>query len=373
MGRCRQGSARPRDESSTTPDDTPGVFMAPDRVAVSQLDGCAPSAAELDPRLFHGPFVLLTRDNECCGVVETAAAAWAALAERADVASIVGTLHGDFEAVDIDPADRPGTDPIVGQALAEHLVTWATRNGFPWLVRESGRPGGFHAIIRVPESHTDELRQVVRDLARPFGDRTAIASVRRPRTLRLLGAPHRHGHPSPISGGTLRPADIAPRAAAEDPRPAEAHRPPSRRQTGRYRPFADRAGRRSARDSPPPRRGGRSPAAPAPKPASRAKSGSVATSGLSPSRWSPPSRAPTRTPHGSGHSRHVPPARASWAASSGAGTTGPPRCSRPPTSTSAAARASTAAPPAAPLRCSTSTRPLRCTSSGSPIGRWPMR
>lgn len=244
MPACRQGSARPDQDSSPTQDDTPtgssGALCLnaqaadPRSAVVLVLGSCAPKNAEhahrerqllaaLDRVLFVGPFVLIGSDNKSPARVDDLGQARDALA-RNEAATVGGTLRRAVLAADIDPA---AVDAVLGDVVAEQLVAWCAANELPYFVRESGRPGGRH-VFTVTSSPTlaVEWAHVCAELVArhgvPIDDRTG-------KVLRLLSAPHRTGRPAPALGGTLTPAAVLDAVEATDQALS------SRRQTGRRR------------------------------------------------------------------------------------------------------------------------------------------
>src|SRR5690606_13978887 len=114
--------------------------------------------------------------------------------------------------VDID-AD----DPVLGDAAAEKLVAWCVEHGLPYLLRESGRPGGRHVITVVDrdDSPVEEWSELCSRIADQFGisigDRTG-------QVLRLPTAPHRRGLPAPVLSCTITPAMVQDLLSASAPR-----------------------------------------------------------------------------------------------------------------------------------------------------------
>ncbi|MET8430696.1 winged helix-turn-helix domain-containing protein [Nocardia sp. NPDC004860] len=157
----------------------------------------------LDAELFGAPWVLIAEDNTSPARARNLAGARAALAEGT-ARSIAGRLRTGALVADIDPAQG---HPIVGDACAEALVAWCLDHDLPYLVRESGRPGGRHVITvaRAPR-HVRQWHALCTRLSRQYktevDDRTG-------KTLRLLSAPHRRGLHCPVITCTLTPADFA--------------------------------------------------------------------------------------------------------------------------------------------------------------------
>jgi hypothetical protein len=188
--------------------DTRADLVAP--LTASPVATSTEDVAALDARLFTAPFVLVAADNRSVGTVYTHDEARAALAERAEVATVVGTLVPGVWGVDVDPGDA-GADPEAGEAAAEDLYAWCEAHGLLWWLRASGRPGGRHVVAAVPDMLLREYRALARRIAAHH--RVAL-TVRKP--LRLLSAPHRAGLPAPHLAGTLRVADL-PEPKAERP------------------------------------------------------------------------------------------------------------------------------------------------------------
>lgn len=222
MDRCPQGSARP------SPDPTSGENHArvshASTLSVGALtaedpDSAATPAAELDAAVFVAPYIVINRNNHGLATADTAAEAWTLLAQLGG-ASVVGTARPGIEVLDVDAADVDA-DPEAGEAASEDLRDWLAGYGLPYQRRASGRPGGFHLLAAVPALLLPELARQVETTAQ----RHAVAvTLRRPRTLRLLAAPHRHGLPAPLLDGTLQPADVPSKAPASRSGPAAAGR-----------------------------------------------------------------------------------------------------------------------------------------------------
>lgn len=156
----------------------------------------------LDRVLFAPMYVLIDADNESPRRVSNLDEARVALA-KGEAASIAGQLRSGALGADIDP--HP-VQAILADVCAEILVAWCVANALPYLVRESGRPGGRHVIaIAHHRRHIREWAKLCRRLTRqhhvPIDNRTGEA-------LRLLSAPHRRGLHAPVIGGTLTPRSI---------------------------------------------------------------------------------------------------------------------------------------------------------------------
>ncbi|MFE6861837.1 hypothetical protein [Nocardia sp. NPDC057668] len=160
------------------------------------------AVAALEAELFRGPWVLIAADNTSPARARNLSAARADLA-AGTARSIAGRVRPGILVADIDP---PPGYALVGDACAESLVKWCVDQGLPYLVRESGRPGGRHVLTAArTRRHRRQWRQLCARLSRQYAidvdDRTG-------KTLRLLSSPHRQGLPCPILSCTLTPADI---------------------------------------------------------------------------------------------------------------------------------------------------------------------
>jgi hypothetical protein len=203
-------SARDTRVSGPTPHHSPddhGVSPGPDRF--SRI------AAALDEQIWQHPYVVITTSNEAAIDPATGRAAVAddldaarVLAEGLDdAASIAGNLRPELVGLDVDPAGDGAH--WIGERVANQLATWCDQRDLPWWVRESGRPGGRHVIIKADVAQQRDLRARVRQLAAEHR-----CAIRICRALRLLTAPHRLGLPSPSVAGTLRPHHLPPREPA---------------------------------------------------------------------------------------------------------------------------------------------------------------
>ncbi|WP_189062221.1 hypothetical protein [Longimycelium tulufanense] len=158
----------------------------------------------MDRVLFRAPFVLVAADNSSPQRVDSLDEARAAV-RRGEAASVAGTLRAGVLAADVDPADAE-VDPVLGDAVAEHLVAWCVARGIPYLVRESGRAGGRHVLaVTGSRAVACEWAQVCAEAGRRHG---VPVMVRTGMALRLLSAPHRLGLQAPVVGGTLTPAAV---------------------------------------------------------------------------------------------------------------------------------------------------------------------
>ncbi|MFI2589838.1 hypothetical protein ACH498_25045 [Rhodococcus erythropolis] len=150
--------------------------------------------------MFRRQFVGIAADNSGT-LFDSLDAAQAAVLTGA-VASVGGRLADGLVSADID-AD----DPLVGDAVAEALVSWCVKHGLPYLLRESGRAGGRHVVAVV--THRDvpvrEWNKLCRKLARKW---KVVVDDRTGKVLRLPSAPHRLGLSAPILSCTITPADV---------------------------------------------------------------------------------------------------------------------------------------------------------------------
>ncbi|WP_280393456.1 hypothetical protein [Nocardia wallacei] len=117
-------------------------------------------------------------------------------------ASAAGRLAAGLLGADVDAAD-----PVIGDACAEALVAWCVEHGLPYVLRESGRPGGRHVIAVVTGSGVPVRKwaRLCRRLAREYG---VVVQDRTGQHLRLLTAPHRVGLPSQVIACTADPAQV---------------------------------------------------------------------------------------------------------------------------------------------------------------------
>lgn len=149
--------------------------------------------------MFRSQYIKISTTNSGTPV-RTLEAAHAALA-AGTAASAGGRLVEGLVGADIDT-----DDPVTGDACAETLVAWCVRMGLPYLVRESGRPGGRHVIAAITHKTVpvNQWHQICLNLTRSgttVDDRTG-------KVLRLLTAPHRLGYPSPVVSCTLTPQTV---------------------------------------------------------------------------------------------------------------------------------------------------------------------
>lgn len=247
-----QGSARPDNEKGS---DTPVAYAA---APVEQFGGRAPQNAAghghdrprssaLDRVLFARPYVLIAADNSSPRRVDELAEAHEAV-RRGEVASAAGRLRPGVLGVDIDPADV-GADAVLGDVVAERFATWCTANRVPYLVRESGRPGGRHVVAvtstpTVAEQWARLCAELESQYEVPVTDRAGMA-------LRLLSAPHRTGLPAPVLGGTLTPSaaqEVIDGLPVTESTSGHCAPRPRRRQPARERRTGERDRTRSARE-----------------------------------------------------------------------------------------------------------------------------
>lgn len=156
--------------------------------------------AAMDATLFVGRYVLLAADNTSPKRVTTCQEAQAALA-AGKCASIAGRLAEGLLGADID-----ASQPVIGDACAEVLVAWCIEHGLPYVVRESGRPGGRHviAVVTDPKVPVRQWPRLCRRLSKRYG---TTVQDRTGQHLRLLSAPHRIGLPAPVISCTATPAN----------------------------------------------------------------------------------------------------------------------------------------------------------------------
>lgn len=167
--------------------------------------------------LFTAPFFVIDSSNKRVGkAVGSLGEALLRLRDSRDAVTLVGTLVDGVKAVDVDlVAD---TDPMLGESALEALVGWCADRDVRYQPRESGRPGHSHLIVRLGDGATldvdlqAELELHLAQLARRLpGVRFDLRSSVRP-----LSAPHRHGRPTRLLRGTLRPQDVVPAADRPD-------------------------------------------------------------------------------------------------------------------------------------------------------------
>lgn len=158
----------------------------------------------LDRAMYTRPFVVIDADNHG-EPVDSLEAARAALTD-ATAASAAGRLADGLVAADID-AD----DPVIGDAVAEALIAWCHRHKLPYLLRDSGRPGGRHVVaVLQDQARATQWAALCRQLAASYG---VVVDDRTGAVLRLLTAPHRRGLPSPVLACTITPAIVMDLAA----------------------------------------------------------------------------------------------------------------------------------------------------------------
>lgn len=149
--------------------------------------------------MYRKQFILIDADNDgrkVASLDEARAALKAGVAPSAGGRLVEGTLAADIDA----------NDPLIGDACAEALTAWCDRHNLPYLLRESGRPGGRHVIaISDRSAPPGEWAKLCRELARQYG---VVVQDRTGMVMRLLTAPHRIGLPSPIIACTITPAIV---------------------------------------------------------------------------------------------------------------------------------------------------------------------
>jgi hypothetical protein len=209
------------------PGDTPDVFLCPQAVQPAQHD-----LTVLDATLFGGPWVLIDAHSVSVGTAPTYAAAMAELAEHDDVTSVVGTLRGKWQVVDVDPDDKQAPAEA-GDACAEDLRDWAEHAGLARVLRRSGRPGHHHVLIEVPDELYLEYQRLVRQARAHHG----VGATPR-RSVRVLSAPHRLGLPCPV-------VDVVVNAPVDEP--AVLASPPTRTARGRRTQRASHSTHKAAR------------------------------------------------------------------------------------------------------------------------------
>ncbi|WP_433635570.1 hypothetical protein [Nocardia sp. CA-120079] len=144
---------------------------------------------------------MIAADNTGSGTVRTLDAARKALADGS-AASAGGRLVDELLGADID-----AEDPLVGDACAEALIAWCDAHGLPYILRDSGRPGGRH-IVAVITNHAvphKEWAKLCRRLSRLY---RVVVDDRTGKVLRLLTAPHRVGLSSSVIACTITPAAV---------------------------------------------------------------------------------------------------------------------------------------------------------------------
>ncbi|MGW6730193.1 hypothetical protein ACWF9G_30205 [Nocardia sp. NPDC055029] len=173
----------------------------------SQRNHPAPSAptrvelGALERVVYRGQWLLIGADNRRVSTVRSLNALRQGLAAGTAVtaaARLVDGVHG---------ADIDSEDPVIGDAVAEALVAWCVKHALPYLVRESGRPGGRHVITAITHHHVDpsEWHTLCQKLSEDFG---VVVDDRTGKALRLLTAPHRLGWPSRVISRTITPGDV---------------------------------------------------------------------------------------------------------------------------------------------------------------------
>ncbi|MGV9639307.1 hypothetical protein ACWDO0_34535 [Nocardia rhamnosiphila] len=163
----------------------------------------------MERALYVAPFIAIQPDNRGDRVKDL-------VTLRAAVACGRSASAGARLAPALGAADVDADTAALGDAAVRALLEWCVARGLPYLLRESGRPGGRHVITIFDSPETAaEWRQLCVDLAERLG---TVVDDRTGQVLRLLSAPHRRGLPSRIVVNTITPAAIAAAAAAWDVR-----------------------------------------------------------------------------------------------------------------------------------------------------------
>lgn len=162
-------------------------------------------ARVFDRELFTAPFFQLDADNRRASRFHTVF--------PSDASQVwVGTVRRDAVAVDLDLSDADAADWVI-----HHLTHWCDDHGVFWAVRASGGgPGRCHFIAAPTAAGTgavpfakEALVQLADELREALGATRTQVDVRD--TLRLLSAPHRHGH----ARGALQLSSGSPASAIE--------------------------------------------------------------------------------------------------------------------------------------------------------------
>jgi hypothetical protein len=169
----------------------------------------APNSSYHSPRflmalervMFHRQFVLIAGDNKCIATVDSLDAARRAIADGR-AASAGGRLSRCLLAADID-----AELPEIGDACAEPMTAWCERHRLPYLLRDSGRPGGRHFIALVTHRGVpvEEWAQLCRDASERWN---GVVTDRTGQVLRLLTARHRLGAAAPVIACTITPRAV---------------------------------------------------------------------------------------------------------------------------------------------------------------------
>ncbi|WP_288048444.1 hypothetical protein [Nocardia sp.] len=197
----------------------------PHAVSATRRACSATLLGALDHVLFTAPYVLIKPDNDSVGIARDPHEASAAVRDGPAV-TIAAMLRPGILAADIDPDPA---DEILADVCAEILVRWCVENQLPYLVRESGRPGGRHVLTVAPDpQHDQSWNRLCRSLARRF--RVPIDN-RTGKALRLLTAPHRAGRTAAVITTTMTPRHVL---EARTPHTRVSHPQPTvRRSPGR--------------------------------------------------------------------------------------------------------------------------------------------
>ncbi|MBE8523131.1 hypothetical protein ILP97_37525 [Amycolatopsis sp. H6(2020)] len=186
----------------------------------------APTA--FDIRIFASPYILIDQHNRSVFTARVLDDALDELADNPSATTIVGTLRPPLLGIDVDTTDNEPTSEAC-LAFTDDLIAWSEKYGLPWLRRNSGRPGHFHLIVKVPSTLHHTLRDITAKLGRWHRVSPTVRS-----TLRLTSAPHRNGTTAAAFEGTLNahdvvPADRSPATRARRGAGLQCRRPDSRR------------------------------------------------------------------------------------------------------------------------------------------------
>lgn len=148
------------------------------------------------------PYILIDAENHRLGILDNSDNLQVALSGES-VAALGGKLRPGVLGADIDP---PQGEEIAGDLCAEALVAWCVSESLPYLVRESGRPGGRHVLaLAMSTGHLSKWARQCRRISRifkiPIDDRTN-------KVLRTLRSPHRRGYYSPVISCTMTPQAV---------------------------------------------------------------------------------------------------------------------------------------------------------------------
>ncbi|MEU8901259.1 hypothetical protein AB0C65_35700 [Nocardia sp. NPDC048505] len=151
---------------------------------------------------YRGSWLLIGANNRRFGKPLRSLDALRCKLAQGEGATAAASLAEGIIAADID-----AEDPMIGDIIAEAFVAWCVRHKLPYLVRDSGRPGGRHVIAAITHHRVDpaEWRTLCRELA---GRYQVVVDDRTNKALRLLTAPHRLGLPSAVLSCTLTPGHV---------------------------------------------------------------------------------------------------------------------------------------------------------------------